>query len=110
MTIQLVVGLGNPGPEYEKTRHNAGVWFVEELASRYNISLQYDLQFNNSLSRDSASELDGIFLHAFELASYLNLLPHSNSTWLRFKARTVVDGQGGIFFQTELGSILYISI
>lgn len=40
MTIQLVVGLGNPGPEYSKTRHNAGVWFVEELASRYNISLK----------------------------------------------------------------------
>lgn len=40
MTIQLVVGLGNPGPEYTKTRHNAGVWFVEELARVYNISLR----------------------------------------------------------------------
>ena len=32
MTIKLIAGLGNPGPEYSKTRHNAGVWFVEELA------------------------------------------------------------------------------
>ena len=46
MTIQLVVGLGNPGPEYTKTRHNAGVWFVEELASRYNISLRPEKKYS----------------------------------------------------------------
>ena len=45
MTIQLVVGLGNPGPEYTRTRHNAGVWFVEELASRYNISLRPEKKY-----------------------------------------------------------------
>ena len=45
MTIQLVVGLGNPGPEYAKTRHNAGVWFVDELASRYNISLRPEKKY-----------------------------------------------------------------
>lgn len=46
MTIQVVVGLGNPGPEYAKTRHNAGVWFVEELASRYNISLRPEKKYS----------------------------------------------------------------
>jgi PTH1 family peptidyl-tRNA hydrolase len=39
------VGLGNPGPEYTKTRHNAGVWFIEELAARYNISLRPEKKY-----------------------------------------------------------------
>lgn len=45
MTIQLVVGLGNPGPEYTKTRHNAGVWFVEELARSHNITLKPEKKY-----------------------------------------------------------------
>jgi len=32
VTIELIAGLGNPGSKYEQTRHNAGFWFVEEIA------------------------------------------------------------------------------
>ncbi len=38
--IRLLVGLGNPGPEYEATRHNAGFWFIDEVARTLGARLQ----------------------------------------------------------------------
>lgn len=37
---RLIVGLGNPGREYDKTRHNAGFWFVHAFAKRHMVNLR----------------------------------------------------------------------
>jgi peptidyl-tRNA hydrolase, PTH1 family len=44
--IRLVVGLGNPGPDYSETRHNAGFWFCERLARQLDISLAREARFH----------------------------------------------------------------
>jgi peptidyl-tRNA hydrolase, PTH1 family len=43
--IKIVVGLGNPGPQYEHTRHNVGVWFLHALAEKYHANLQIEPKF-----------------------------------------------------------------
>ena len=57
MGIRLLVGLGNPGKEYERTRHNAGFWLVEKCAQGAGFALRKDPKFKALVGKNA----DGVW-------------------------------------------------
>ena len=69
-TIKLIVGLANPGSEYASTRHNAGAWFIEQLAQRYNQSLKNETKFFGYTARINVNNQD---IRLLIPTTYMNL-------------------------------------
>jgi len=65
--IRLIVGLGNPGPEYAPTRHNVGFWFVDALAQSQ--AFKAEARFHGELSRLSRRGQD---LRLLKPSTYMN--------------------------------------
>lgn len=68
--ISLIVGLGNPGAEYEQTRHNAGAWFVENLADQNHSTLRHSPKFQGL---HTAVKLHGHDCHLLIPTTFMNL-------------------------------------
>ncbi len=79
--IRLIAGLGNPGPEYAATRHNAGFWFVDEVADRLKVKLAPERGYFGHVARASVG---GRPLWLLEPATFMNLSGKSVAALARF--------------------------
>ena len=79
--IRLLVGLGNPGAEYEATRHNAGFWFIDEAASKLGAKLVPERSYFGLMARVSRPE-GPVWL--LEPMTFMNLSGKSVAALARF--------------------------
>ncbi|MBS0467484.1 MAG: aminoacyl-tRNA hydrolase [Proteobacteria bacterium] len=79
--IKLFVGLGNPGPEYEATRHNAGFWWIDELARELKVSLMPERAYHGLMARTSIA---GHSVWLLQPQTFMNLSGKSVAALARF--------------------------
>jgi len=79
--IKLFVGLGNPGTEYEDTRHNAGFWWIDHLASQLNVSLRPEKSYHGWAVR---TQFEGQTIWLLKPATFMNLSGKSVAALAKF--------------------------
>jgi PTH1 family peptidyl-tRNA hydrolase len=79
--IKLFVGLGNPGPEYAATRHNAGFWWIDALARELKVHLAMDRSYHGLLARTT---LNGQTVWLLQPQTFMNLSGKSVAALARF--------------------------
>ncbi len=82
MTIKLLVGLGNPGPEYEATRHNAGFWWIDAVAARLRASLTPERHYHGLVARVNRHGGEPLWL--LQPMTFMNLSGKSVAALARF--------------------------
>src|SRR6187402_3384613 len=81
MMIKLFVGLGNPGPEYEATRHNAGFWWLDGVARQLKVNLVMDKSYYGTVARTT---VHGQTVWLLAPQTYMNLSGKSVAALARF--------------------------
>ncbi|TAK91530.1 MAG: aminoacyl-tRNA hydrolase [Burkholderiaceae bacterium] len=79
--IRLIVGLGNPGPEYETTRHNAGFWLVDALAQLHHATLRMENKFHGTVAR---LNIKGQEVWLLQPQTYMNRSGQAVAALMRF--------------------------
>lgn len=79
--IRLIIGLGNPGPEYEATRHNAGFWLADRWAQQLHASFTLEKNFNAWVAK---GRFDGEAVIIAKPITYMNRSGQAAGALMRF--------------------------
>jgi PTH1 family peptidyl-tRNA hydrolase len=79
--IRLIVGLGNPGREYESTRHNIGFWWVDELARLQQLNFRSESKFHGLTAR---GQLHGHEVFLLKPQTFMNVSGRSVAALAQF--------------------------
>lgn len=81
MSIRLIVGLGNPGAEYEQTRHNAGFWFVDNIENKWGGSWKKETKFNALVAK---TKIEGHDVWLMKPQTFMNESGRAVGAFARF--------------------------
>jgi PTH1 family peptidyl-tRNA hydrolase len=79
--LRLIVGLGNPGPEHARTRHNAGFWFIDALAEAHRARFGLESKLFGETAK---AEIGGEPVWLLRPATYMNASGKSVTAALRY--------------------------
>ena len=99
MTDYLVAGLGNPGPKYAESRHNAGFRCIDALASRHGVRLQGPRFWQRNLAEAGKGRIDSAEVVLVKPQTFYN---NSGSAVHSFMARERVRPEGIIVIYDDL--------
>ena len=90
--IALIAGLGNPGPGYKGTRHNAGFWFIDELSQHYSLDFKLESRFQGEVAN---AQIKGLPIRVLRPVTFMNESGQSVASLMRY-------------FAIEPGSVLIV--
>ena len=90
--IALIAGLGNPGPGYKGTRHNAGFWFIDELSQHYPLDFKLESRFQGEVAN---AQIKGLSIRVLRPGTFMNESGQSVASLMRY-------------FAIEPGSVLVV--
>ena len=86
--MKLIVGLGNPGKEYENTRHNTGYMAIDYFSKKYNLTFKLDTKLEGLISQ---TNINGEKVILLKPTTYMNLSGNSISKVLNYYKIEVKD-------------------
>lgn len=81
--IALIAGLGNPGPGYKGTRHNAGFWFIDKLSQHYPLDFKLESRFRGEVAN---AQIRGLSFRVLRPGTFMNESGQSVASLMRYFA------------------------